>query len=248
MEQNQSGFFKSLVIPILIGILFLVTVFFFPWKNIKWGKFQLTSPETVTVSGTATTQQKSQIANFSVGVTSVKDNKDEAVREVNTKITEVVAVIRSFGVDSKDIKTESMSVYQEQENYWDGDRQKTRPGQWRVSNNVSVILRDITKAGSLSTELVKTGATNIYGPNYVTDNQKEVETGLIEEAIKNATTKATTMALASGRKLGKIVKVDEGGTSVDARPVYSEMGGGGGGGEPGSSTVTKVVTVTFELE
>jgi uncharacterized protein YggE len=238
---------------LLIAALLILAVFFVPWKSVEWGKFQLIQPEIVVVSGTAKTQQKSQIATFSVGVTAFNDSKDDAIDEVNTKIAEVIKVVESFGIEKKDIKTENMSIYQQRESYWEDSRQKSRPGQWSVSNNVSITLRDIGQAGSFADGLAQTGATNIYGPNFASDNQKELETGLIEEAIRDATSKAETMAGASGRTLGKIVSVTEGATSSYDRAVsvplmIGEGGGGGAEPEPGSTTIYKTVTVTFELK
>jgi len=250
MQESSKPIF-TLLASILIVALLVVAALFIPWKSVEWGKFQLIQPEVVVVTGTAKTQQKSQIATFSVGVTSFKDKKEDAISEVNTKIAEVIKVADNFGIDKKDIKTENMSIYQQQESYWEDNRQKYRPGQWSVSNNVSIILRDISKAGSFADELAKTGATNIYGPSYASDNQKELEAGLIEEAIKDATSKAQTMAGASGRTLGRIVSVTEGGSTSSLQPLFVTDRAGSGGGaepEPGSTTVYKTITVTFELK
>jgi uncharacterized protein YggE len=241
---------KNFIFTILVVILLVAGAFFVPWKNINWGKIQISSPQTITVSGEAKTQQKSQIATFSVGVSSVKDKKEDAINEVNTKVEDIMVAIGKFNIDKKDIKTENLSIYQEQETYYEAGKQKTRLGQWRVSNNVSIILRDISKAAELTSELSKTGATNIYGPNYAVDNENDVEVGLLQEAVKNARSKAEAIARSNGKKLGEIVSIQEGATSGGIIPMARMEASSGTDFslEPGSSTISKTVIVIFEIK
>lgn len=242
----------SILNPLIFVIFIVIAIFFSPLKSIDWGNLKVGDRESVTVTGSAKTQQKSQIATFTAGVNVYGDNKETAITEANNKINEITTKAKEFGVDASDIQTQNMSVYQSQDAYWEDGRQKYRPGQWSVNNDVTITLRSVDRAGELYNVLSSTGATNIYGPNYQADDQKELEAGLIEQAIKDATEKATTMANIGGRKLGKIVTIQEGATSggIDNPIFYSRMDAGGGGAapEPGSQTISKQVTVTFELK
>src|SRR3989344_8474314 len=216
-------------------ILFL-GIFVFPWRFIDWGSLMLTNERTITVTGTSEQQTKNQIAMFTAGVTSVKDKKEDAVSEVNAKMEEMVTALKNFGIATPDIKTQNASIYQMQETYYEDGRQKNRPGQWSVSNNVEIVLRDVDKASALSDLLAKSGANNVYGPTFSLDQT----TGFEEKIV----------AAASGACLGEVVNVVEGYNSP-IYPAYALGGRGGGGGaavEPGSSTVSKTVTVTFRLE
>lgn len=246
-KQNQS------VAAVIILVFFVALgVFFMNKFGISWGKFELTQPQTVTVTGTAKSQQKSEIANFSAGVNAVNDSKDEAIKEVNSKIQGVIDAAKKFGIAEKDIKTENLSIYQQEETYYDNGNQKSRQGQWRANNSVSIALRDVSRASDFATLLFSTGANNVYGPNFSIDDPNSKESGLAEEAIRDARTQAEKIAQASGRKLGKVVTVNDGGTSSSAYPMYRAADGMGGGGsapiEPGSSTITKSLIVTFELK
>jgi uncharacterized protein YggE len=69
---------------------------------------------------------------------------------------------------------------------------------------------------------------------------------------KDAREKATLIAKASGRKLGKVVTVNDGGTVSNIYPMYRSIKaadgmGGGAVSEPGSATVSKSMTVVFEF-
>lgn len=210
------------------------------------------SPErVVTVTGTAESKENNQIASFNAGVNSVKDVKEEAVKEVNEKIGAITTAVKSFGVGPEDIKTESMSVDQRQETYYDEGVSKSRPGQWDVSSTITISLREVSKANGLADLLTKSGATNVYGPNFQLDASKKAEDTLMGEAIENARVKAEAMAKASGTSLDKVVSVIEGASGGVNYPLYAMDERGGGGGvslEPGSTKISKTVTVVWSLK
>jgi uncharacterized protein YggE len=243
------------VIKISLGLLgtagLLAILYFFPWKNITWGKVVMSPERIVTVSGYAESQENNQIAEFNAGVSSVKDNKDEAVKEVNDKINAITAAVKEFGVSSDDIQTQSMSVYQAQETYYDNGVQKSRPGQWNVNNTIVITLRDVAKANGLTDLLTKSGATNVYGPNFQLDTSKKAEDTLMADAIADARVKAEAMAVASGTTLDKVVSVTEGSSGTVAYPMYAKADGMGGGGaslEAGTTKISKTVTVIWSLK
>ena len=211
------------------------------------------SPErVVTVTGYAESKEKNQIANFSAGVNAVNDSKEVAVKEVNDKIAVITQSIKDFGVDTADIQTQSMSVYQRQDSIYDNGVQKSKPGQWDVSNTISITLRDVNKAAAMADLLTKSGATNVYGPNFVLDTSTKASDSLVTAAIEDARTKADTMAKASGSKLDRVISVSEGGSSNVIYPMMSAkadgIGGGGSSVEPGSSSISKTVTVVWSLK
>ncbi len=238
---------------ILLGAVGLVGIWFFPWREVNWGGITFWPQRTLTVVGMSEKKQQNKIAQFSAGVNAVNDSKDQAITEVNEKIGAIIQSVKEFGVNDEDIQTQNLSVYQGQDSYYDeSGSQKSRPGQWRVDNTITIKLRDIDKASALAGILTKSGATNVYGPNFSVDTGDADNDQLLEEAIVNAQKKAEMMAKSAGAGLGQIVSVLEGTQGTNATSVYSDgLGAGGGGGgpvEPGSSTVRKYVTVTFRLE
>lgn len=246
--KHQKGEVNPAAIAIGIIVLAVVGGWLFPRMN--WGKITWTPAQVVTVSGEARSEEANQIASFTAGVDAVKDKKEEAIKEVNTKVEELINKTKEFGVPSEDIKTNNISIYQNEEMYWDGGVQKTRKGQWRVSNSVEVTLKDLTKASAMTDLLSASGANNVWGPNFRMDDTSAIEKTLFDQAMKDAKEKAEIIAKASGRSLGKVITVNEGGTIQSDSPMYSMKEGMGGGApiEPGSGTVSKSLTVTFELK
>ena len=235
---------------LLAGLVLTGVSFVVPWSQVDWGSFALKPARTVTVVGEARSQKKSEIASFSAGVNAINDSKEKAITEVNDKVGAIIASVKEFGIKSEDVKTQNLNIYQNQETYYEEGRQKQRPGQWSVSNSIEIKLRDVDRASSLADLLGKSGANNVYGPNFSLDDDPAAADALFAEALENAKTKAGNVAKASGKKLGNILSIIEGVSFSGPVPMYRmEAGGGGGAGlEPGSGTARKSVTVVFELK
>ncbi len=240
---------KLIVSFLLVAGILITASFFLPWKIIDWGKIQLSPTRTITVTGEAETQERSQMASFTAGVSVINDDKQVAIDEVNQKIATVIEAIKSFGIPDQDVKTQNLSVYQTEEAYYEEEVQKGRPGQWRVSNSITITLRNVDRASDLADLLTSSGATNVSGPNFRVDDTQSAEKSLLEAAIKDAQEKAAVIAQASGAELGKIITVSEGAQSFSLyRPLESSGIGGEAPIEPGSSTISQTVTVIFELK
>ena len=226
-------------------ILVLLLVWIVPWNKINWGRITWQPAEEITVIGEAKSQVKNQIANFSVGVMVQSMDKNKAISEVNTKMEALVKTIKDFGISEADIQTQSISYYQELKG-------SQNPGMWQVSNSVEITLRNVDKANALTDLLSQSGATNVYGPNFSMDDTNQIGKSLYDVAIKDAKDKAESIAKASGRKLGKVLSVSDGGTTNNVvYPVMMKADsvlGAGAVTETGSTTVYKSLTVVFELK
>ncbi|MCG2691836.1 SIMPL domain-containing protein, partial [Microgenomates group bacterium] len=233
--------FLSLVgiIVILIALCLLI-----PWEHVNWGKISILPASTITVTGEAKKDELPQIANFSASVTATNVNKQTAINEVNTQMTKIIQAVKDFGIDQKDIQTQQVSVYQTKE-----ERLSVKDV-WQASNSISIKLRNINQASALTDLLQQSNTTNVYGPNYSLDDTTQAQVDLLSKAIDNAREKAEKIAVASKRKLGKIITLSEGGTVIPG-PVFRSMSVAetiSTPVEPGTETVYQSVTVTFELK
>lgn len=226
------------------------------------GSIESRAVSTITVSGTAEEDISNQIATFSVGMDSIESTKEEALNKVNQAMNDVIAKVKEFGIDDQDIQTRNADVYQETEYvggetstliYPVGDAQK---GDWRGNNSLTIKLRDVSKAEELLSILNNSNANYVTGPDYSVENDDINTNALLNKAVVNAREKAASIAQANGQKVGKILSVSENGTN-SVYPMYElaiPMAGGGSSKsvtdanlEPGSTTTSKAVTVTFEL-
>lgn len=232
---------------IILLILLIVGAFMLPWKRISWGTFAWSPTSSITVVGEAKTQELNKKASFTAGINVVKDKKEQAIEEVNQKITAITDAVKAFGINPDDIKTQNLSIYQEDETYKEGGREKRRPGQWRVSNSIEITLRDASQAGALADVLSKSGANNVYGPNFTLDEESQTGTALLAAAVADARKKAEILAKTTGKTLGDIITLTEGTTIQSSARMLAPEGLGGADLMPGSETVRKTVTVTFSL-
>jgi hypothetical protein len=246
-------------IALIIGALIIAasvigSILLLPKLRINWGRVSIASDSSVTVSGEAHGQLKSQIAGFSAGVSATNKEKQTAVNEVNTKMDQLTQAVKVFGIPDTDIKTQSISVYQQEEGYYQNGTYHTRKGDWRASNDISVTLRDLTRASGLADLLTGSGATNVYGPNFSVDDTNQIEIDLSQKAMLNARQKAEALAQAGGKTLGEVLTISESVSVSPIRPMYelavkSSIGGAVPAPiEPGSTEISKALTVTFELK
>lgn len=250
------GMQNSLKTPALVFILAVALMgvaYVFPWRDIKWGTIEQAPSRTITVTGEGQQKERNQVAQFSAGVSATNEDKEKAIAEVNTKMDEILTRLREFGIPSDDIQTQNLSVYKMEKPYFEYQGMANRPDAWQVNNSVQITLREVEKASALTDLLSATGATNVFGPNFMLDDGPQVRDELLQDAIENAREKAAALAKASGRKLGGVVNVVEGGYNggVIYPMAARDMAGGGGVAapvEPGATTISQSVTVTFELK
>lgn len=207
---------------------------------------------TITVTGEARGDYANQISTYYLTLEYHNKDKEKAVEELNNKTKEAVDKIKEFGIDSKDIKTQSLNVYQREEAYLDEGVTKYEPQDWYASYSVEVILRDLSRSVELTSLLTTIDSASMWGPNLSIDDSRTDSDELLITAIEDARQKAERMAKSMGGTVGKAIKIDEGSMPRDLYGI-TKMDSGFGGAEgvpiePGSSTISKSVTVTFELK
>lgn len=257
MEGTRT---TSSLIPatVIFAVIILIGALFLPWSWVNWGKIELGQAPTITVTGTSQEDVKSEIATFTAGVTATNKDKDTAVNEVNTKMTGIVEEVKKFGIAESDIQTRNVSTYQQTDKpeiliYPPRSGTSTGEMVWVANNSLEIKLRDVSNASQLTDLLNSSGATEVNGPNFTLDTDRD-DSDLLASAVEDARKKAEKVAKASGRRLGKVITVSE--TGYYPTPILERAVGVGMGGdttvpspvEPGTQTSYKSVTVVFELK
>lgn len=238
-----SKTYQKFLVPglFLVG-LFALAAYFTP---------QFLPKKTITVTGEAKREEVSQIANFYVSVTANGNNKDTVVEEVNDKANEIVDAVKDFGIPEADIKTENVSVYGNDSGGAEILIFPPRPRSgWTASNSITVTLRDVSRVADLAELLNSLPANSINGPNFDLDETAEAEAELLERALENARAKAEKIARSSGQRLGKIINLTEDASGPIVFPLDRSVNVDSSAPvpvEPGTQTLYKSVTVTFEL-
>jgi uncharacterized protein YggE len=240
-----------------ICLLATIAIIDFTPLSIDWGSVAMRPASTITVTGEAKKDEKNQIANFTVGFEAIETSKEEATQAVTEKMNAALDALKKFDIPEEDIQTERVSVYQETEYFEEDDRYEAEKGDWRAYNSISIKLKNLDQSEEIVTVLNESEATDINGPNFSLDDTNSSETELLADAITDARAKAEKMAAANNQKVKKIITIVEGSSNIDQPVLFKsiEMAAGMGVAdnaimpdlEIGSTTVSKTVTVTFEL-
>lgn len=239
----MAKIFPALVFSLALGLI------------IKFIPVSIAPQATITVTGEAKADKASQIAHFSASVSVFNADKQSATNEVNTKMESLIKSLKDFGIDSKDIQTQQVSVSEtgggpEIMIYPPHPRGESKG--WQASNSITLTLRNIDKASGLTNLLQSSGATDVSGPSFSLDDTGKIKTDLLAKAIEDAKTKAAKAAVAGGRKLGKMITVNEG-YSSNPMPLFragvAKMEiAADAPVEPGTERFSQTVTVVFELK
>lgn len=205
---------------------------------------------TVSVSGHGTVNVPPDTASVTIGVDIIKPTLAEAQEQATSQATALIEAVKAAGIAPEDIQTEYYSVNILRDYSENAD--PTLITGFEIVNQLRVTVRDTEQLGDILDAAVSAGANSIYGVNFFVDDQTEAAREARVEAVANAREKAEELATAAGMTLGPVVAIAEGAT-----PVFGPVYGRGGGEmamadaavpiEPGSSTVSVDVTMTFEL-
>lgn len=206
--------------------------------------------ESVTVTGTGHASVAPDRYSFSVGVQTISTTVDDGVRENNARVAAVIAALKQAGAKESEIRTSNFSIYPQQD-YQQG--RAPRITGYQISNNVTVTRDKVGDAGKLLTAAINAGVNTSSGLQFeVSDPTKGRNEGL-RDAFDDAKSKATLLAKAAGRTLGRALTINEaGGEAPPPIPRMTMMMKGQAQGaevpvESGMQELNYSITVVFEL-
>ncbi len=170
------------------------------------------------VTGTGSVRAEPDMATIRIGVTTEDANAQEAVARNNSATQKITKELEAASIEKKDLKTSNFSVYPQYRTEGDTKRQVLT---YRVSNTVTVTIRDIAKVGDILTKVVAAGSNQISGPNFSISDPEKYMNLARKKAVENAMTKASAYAGAAGLKLGALLEMIEPGAGPSAYAAHS---------------------------
>jgi len=250
MNNQKSLITFTFAVIVIFVFLFLVKTF-----DISYPLALTTTTRTseLSVVGEGKKEAIPDTAYVDVGITvnnsQTVESTQKTINETNNKIVEAM---KKLNIKSEDIKTSNYSIYP---NYVYEASQNRITG-YNGNVSLSIKIKDLKQTAKVVEEATKAGANNIQGTRFVVDDPDKYRELAREEAIANGKEQAQKLAKTLGIKLGKIVNI------VESTPRYtqsesftkalsSSAGGLGGASdnaqfEPGSQTISSVVTLYFE--
>ena len=173
----------------------------------------------ITISATGTTTVVPDAVRINATVSVLSSTSKEARTISSSTAAALRASLTKNGVVTKDIATQSLTIYPEYSYPTSGT--PTFSG-YRASQSFDITIRKASTAGAVVDAIVESGGDNlqINGVSpFVLDNNKATETARTY-AVGRAKAKANSYAKLLGIKLGRVIFLDENSTPP-TYPVYA---------------------------
>ena len=173
----------------------------------------------ITISATGTTTVVPDAVRINATVSVLGTTSKGALSTAGTTSTAVRSALSANKVATKDIATQSITVYPEYS--YPATGIPTLSG-YRATQSFNITIRNASTAGTAVDAIVEAGGDNLQVNGvspFVLDNNKATETARTA-AVKKAKAKAASYAKLLGVKLGRVIYLDETSTPA-AYPIYS---------------------------
>lgn len=167
------------------------------------------------VSATGRTTRVPDVATIRAGVVTQASTAAAALSANATRISAVLAALKSAGVADRDLQTANISL---QPQYRYVQNQTPVLTGYQASNTVAIRFRDIARSGAILDTLVKQGANQIDGPSLSLDKPEAALDEARTDALAKARARAELYAKAAGLRVDRIVSISESGEFAGPTP------------------------------
>jgi uncharacterized protein YggE len=203
----------------------------------------------ITVTGTGNVSGVPNELALSMGVQTSGSSVATALRQANSAVRSITAVLRRSGVAAPDIQTSGLSIYPS----YSGN--SGVPDGYQVSEQLTITLRHLTTAGSQISAAARAGgnATVIDGVSLNLSDTSGLLASARAKAVADAKAKASAYARALGRPLGPVVSMSETPPAVPFQPLAFNAAASAGRApspvpvHPGTQQLSVTVSVVFAL-
>jgi uncharacterized protein YggE len=208
-------------------------------------------PRTISVSGEGEVSAKPDQARLSAGVLTQAPAAAAALTANTTAMNRVFAALKAAGIPDNKIQTSNFSVQPQYPPYRPDAPDSRAIIGYQVSNQVSVIVDDLSKLGPALDALVRSGANQLGGVSFSIADPKPLAERARAAAVADATAKARTLASAAGVTLGPLLSIEEG-TAIRPVPKFEARATLAAQAPPpiaiGEDSVTVNVSMTYAIQ
>ncbi|MEX6633344.1 SIMPL domain-containing protein [Hyphococcus lacteus] len=209
-----------------------------------------TPARTITVSGEGTASAVPDMTVINVGVQSDALTAADALRANSSNMSATIKKLKELGIADRDIQTSGLSL-NPRYNY-EKNRSQPEVIGFTASNNVTVRLRDLSKAGSVIDQAVQSGANSLNGISFSFDEPKPLYEKARRNAVADAKAKAELLTDAAGVRLGRLITIQDGYSQAPSPKMYGarmEMAADSAVPmEAGESSVSATISMIYEIE
>jgi hypothetical protein len=203
----------------------------------------------ITVTGSAKTTATADNAVWTLNVALSSQLVADAVRKVGADVDAVSAYLTKGGIPASALTLGAVSSYANEE--WQNGNSTGRILSYRASRDITVRTSDVQLVYKLSQgigSLLQNGVNvNNYGPQYYISTLPDLRPQLLEDAMKDAKTRAEAITKAVGGSVGAVQSVKSGVFQVTTPDSTMVSDGGAYDTSTIEKTVTSTVSVTFAV-
>ena len=203
----------------------------------------------ITVTGSAKTTATADNVVWTLNVALSSPLVADAVRKVGADVDAVSAYLTKGGIPADALTLGAVSSYANEE--WQNGNNTGRILSYRASRDITVRTKDVQLVYKLSQgigSLLQNGVNvNNYGPQYYISTLSDLRPQLLEDAMKDAKTRAVAITKAVGGSVGAVQSVKSGVFQVTTPDSTMVSDGGAYDTSTIEKTVTSTVSVTFAV-
>jgi uncharacterized protein YggE len=206
----------------------------------------------IAVSGTSEVKVAPDQVELSVGLQARSRDLSAAVEQQRTQSKQIIALALQHGVLEKDVQTSYARIVPQ-------FHEKTGIATYWVYRSVTITLQYPSRYEALLSALIASGVNEVHGLEFRTTGLRKYRDQARAQALTAAREKADAMAGRLGRKIGKVLSIEE--TEAPSpwasNPAWlmqnSSSAAPGGGGSSGGLALGQIsvdarVKVSFELQ
>ena len=201
----------------------------------------------ISITGTASINAKPDLATVFAGVESTGRTARDALTANSTQMNAVFDAIKALGIEERDVGTSNFNISQN----WRHGPEGSKPDGYRVSNQVTLRLRDVSRIGEALDALTSAGVNQAGNIRFEVKDADALLDTARREAVVKARSRAELYAAAAGVTLGKVVLITEGGGfNPTPHPQFAAMESRAASAPPiapGEQELEVSVTVTWAL-
>lgn len=252
--MGGHGIFVKKIFTTLTGVLLVYLIFYIGTSislNIK--KYNYVgladrTEKTIAISGLGKVTGDNNIAVTTIGYSNT--DKEVAKAQIDNKkvMDQIMADLKTMKIEDKDLQT-NYTIYPE----YDYTQKGTVLKGYKVTNSITIKIRDLTKINTVLSLAGKYGANEIGGLSFTIDDTSVLKDQARKKALIDAKNKVVVLTQMLDVRLGNVVSYNEYESGDDAFYKYSGYGIGGGVEtapaviSSGSKDVTMNVNVVYEI-
>ncbi|AKB34892.1 Outer membrane protein [Methanosarcina siciliae C2J] len=245
-NKNDKSYYVIIALSVVL-VLMSATIYAISQNGSEKG-----TENTISMSGYAEQKVVPDTATLNIGVVVQSETAKEASDENAALMSAVIAELKAMGLQDREIKTSYVSVYP----VYNYENERTITG-YSASNSVQITTTNLDNLSEIIDRSTAAGANEIGSISFSVsdDMQKQLREDLMNEAVADASSKATALAKSLGVEITGVQTSsisENGGSRVyyDYDIATEEAGSGAVSTpvQPGESTVSMSVQVTYYIE